>query len=287
MEGHRLLFFCLAILFSFSHAQTNVPLVTCESLNITGCVYIASFLLNGTLPSSQWTSSWNYFLIDLTDLVFNSSCGISITNVYLSPQADITLFARRLKEPDSSDYDSKQEFACNHTSSCWYNFGICDPSKEIWYIGVQNTGNLPASYQLKLQILPGAGGILGCLDFSGIATAIIITLSVIGGVCLLCIVAGIIIGCCMCRRQRRRQVYMPVKQYNSIAAPISYAYPQQQQPPSYPTLSVQTTTPTPPPYPQTTQQPPYSRASYQQQPIESAPPQYPTTTTPENAHPQN
>jgi len=211
------LFLVLLSILVYTNCQnlTFIPMVSCSTTNTTlDCIYIGSFVPSGYVYVGQS----QYFAVDLTGLSYSSTSGIKIQPSNVDYVAAFYLGTSMF--PNAND--NSESITQNCTTEwpiCFYSsIGVCDSSREIWYITVTGISSPTDKVEFAFQVTVEEGAGFLCISFNW--APIFIGIGIAAGICfILCVV-----GCCfICLRQRKSNGYTQINKHR-YATP----YPQVQ-----------------------------------------------------------
>jgi len=234
------------------YAQPNPELVPLVPCNETACWFEGAWSPNGTLGIGEWA----YFEIALTSVDDEGNNRLSTTTLSmileeLNWDATVSWYLKDSSIPSQFYYDAMSNFTC---CALPVTLEYCNLQPDYYYIGVQNSGNVSATYLLQLQLRDYGGCPDAGVDWIWIAVISVLLYVVTP---LACIAICCCICCCVaCKyKNRKRYKYKPINDptkvvphtyqpINGISYPhppavaASFPHPPSSPPPQYAQIPV-------------------------------------------------
>lgn len=246
-------FALLATLVLACSAVDKIEMPRCEGSSAADCLYRSepiSFTVSSTQSKTFYVDTAGFLLNDNPALSFqiynqSSSTGSSLVQLYV----------RRANAPDINNYNNHGNNTCS-SSVCTYSTSSgpaivqCSPKKDATYYFWVTTLNTDVTIAGRI-VIANDGNAAGCALAEAILGTLVIVLIVVGVICGLALLGGVVLCCCgtaavcaACGRKSHREghVYTKIDGHSPHgAAPTPYygapqGAPQggyQQPPPGY------------------------------------------------------
>jgi len=234
-------FLFFAVIFAQSPSPQLVPLVSCDN---DTCFFEGAWKPNGTIDISQWA----YFEITLTEFMEGmlSNRAFIVELDKLNFASTIAWYIREGDIPTQDQNDVSASFYCD-SSACLFtsqSISVCQLSPTKYYVGVQNLGNISASFELTFLLDNGIACPSSDSEWKwfGMIAILVYIVTPLGCLSVCCC-----IGCCIfCRyRNNNKRKYERIRDqsgqlptaYQSINRDV-LPHPPSSPPPQYPSVPV-------------------------------------------------